>query len=104
MGDGAVIFHDRQRIAGENFLDDVNIWKHRADSGRNRCDATVALREKAFADECADDSVSYGVHERFEKVKVYTIARSSNDFEKRRAPGGYLSDDAAGNIAALQSG
>jgi hypothetical protein len=48
--------------------------------------------------------VSYGVHERFEKVKVYTIARSSNDFEKRGAPGGYLSDDAAGNIAALQSG
>ena len=35
---------------------------------------------------------------------MYTITRESHDFEERRAPGGNLSHDAGGNIAALQSG
>src|SRR5580698_3798105 len=102
MGDGAVIFDDGKRIAREDFLHDVNIRKHRTDGGGKSCDAAVTLREKAFADKRADNSVSYGVHERFEKIRVYTIAGKSNDFEKRRTPGGNLSNNAAGDIAALQ--
>src|SRR5579863_590517 len=104
MRNRAMILHDCERIAGENFLHDVYIGKHRACGRGESRYAAVTLREKTFTDECADDSVSYGVHERFEKLRVYTIARKSNDFEKRRAPGGNLSDDAAGNIAALQRG
>src|SRR5580658_4478339 len=83
VGDGAMIFDDRERIAREDFLDDINIREHRAYGGGKSCDAAVTLREKALADKRADNSVSYGVHERFEKVRVYTIARKSNDFEKR---------------------
>jgi hypothetical protein len=62
MSEGAMIFDDGQRVAGENFLNDVNIGKHGARGGCESCDAAVTLREKAFADERADDSVSYGVH------------------------------------------
>src|SRR5580692_8737814 len=83
VGDGAMIFDDRERVAREDFLDDINIREHRAYGGGKSCDAAVTLREKALADKRADNSVSYGVHERFEKVRVYTIARKSNDFEKR---------------------
>src|ERR1700733_3076706 len=79
----AVIFDDGKRIAREDFLDDVNIRKHRSDGRGKSCDAAVTLREKTLADQRADNSVSYGVHERLEKRRVYTIARKSNDFQKR---------------------
>ena len=62
MGDGAMIFDDGQRIAGENFLNDVHIGKHRARRGGESRDAAVTLRKKALADERANDSVSYRVH------------------------------------------
>jgi hypothetical protein len=62
MGDGAMIFDDGERIAREDFLNDVNVWKHGAGGGCESCDAAVAFRKKAFTDERADDSVSYGVH------------------------------------------
>ena len=71
-----MISDDRERIAREDFLDDVNIRKHGAGDSRESSNASAAFREKAFADERANDAVGYGVHEAIAEKKVYTIAEN----------------------------
>jgi hypothetical protein len=104
MSDSAVIPHDREWIARDDFFDHVNIWKHGAGGRCESCNATVAFREVTFADERADDAVSYGVHEIFEKEKVYTIARELRDFEERCVFGKNFSDDAGRDIVTRERG
>jgi hypothetical protein len=48
--------------------------------------------------------VSYGVHEIFEKEKVYTIARELRDFEERCVFGKNFSDDAGRDIVMRERG
>src|SRR5580658_4821928 len=104
MSDSAVIPHDRQRIARDDFLDYVNVWEHGASGRRESGHAPVAFREIAFSDQCADDAVSYGVHEIFEKEKVYTIARELRDCEERCVFGKNFSEDAGGDMPAPECG
>jgi hypothetical protein len=104
MRDSAVIAHDREWIARDDFFDHVNIGKHGAGSRREGCNATVAFREVSLADERADDAVSYGVHGIFEKEKVYTIARELRDFEERCVLGKNFSDDAGRDMVPRERG
>src|ERR1700675_1156726 len=102
MRDPAVILHDGKRIAGNNFFDHVHVRKNSAQRGCKYCNAAMAFREVSFADEGANDAVSYGVHEGFEKGRVYTIQECSGDLDERRALGHDLSDSLRGDAAALE--
>ena len=75
--------HDGERIARENFLDDVRIRKHGAGDSREGSNASAAFREEAFSEQAANDAVGYGVHEAGAEKKLYTIASELHDFEKR---------------------
>ena len=102
MRDPAMIFHDGERIAGKSFFDDIHIRQHGAESGGKYGDASLALRKISFADERADDAVSYRVHEEFERGKVYTIRECSGDLDERRTLGDNFSDNLRGDTATLE--
>src|SRR5271156_1357581 len=100
--DSTMVFNDCERIARQNFADNVHVRENSSERGRKNGNAPFALRKISFTEKCACDSVSYGIHEAVEKTKVYMIGERSGDFDQRRTFRNNLADSARRNCAALE--